>query len=158
MRRGRRAPNRPGRLGPASARRAAPPRLRRYAHGHTLAWSAEVERCDAFVLVTPEYNHGPSAAMKNALDYLHAEWAYKAVGFVGYGGVAAGARAVQALRQVALALRLVPVLEAVQLAHIKDRVADGRVLPDRAAEASCSATLEELRRMDGVLRPARAQG
>ena len=51
--------------------------------------------------MTPEYNHGPSAALKNALDFLHAEWQYKPLGFVSYGGIAAGARAVQIVKQFA---------------------------------------------------------
>ena len=71
------------------------PRLRKYQHEHTKRWSATISRADAFVFVTPEYNYGYSAALKNAIDYLHHEWADKAVGFLSYGGVAAGTRAVQ---------------------------------------------------------------
>src|SRR5689334_4480755 len=66
------------------------PRLRRYVHQHTQAWSARVEAADAFVFVTPEYNYGMPASLKNALDYLNQEWHYKPVGFVSYGGVSAG--------------------------------------------------------------------
>ena len=76
------------------------PRLRRYEHQHTKDWSARVDAADAFVFVTPEYNHSYNAPLKNAIDYLHQEWEYKPVGFVSYGGVAAGTRAVQALKQV----------------------------------------------------------
>ena len=57
-----------------------------YSQPHTKAWAAKIEQFDAFVFVTPEYNHGPSAALKNAIDFLHREWNNKAVGFVGYGG------------------------------------------------------------------------
>jgi NAD(P)H-dependent FMN reductase len=74
------------------------PRLRRYTHQHTRDWSARVEAADAFVFVTPEYNHGFNAPLKNAIDYLHDEWRHKPVGFVSYGGVAAGTRAVQMLK------------------------------------------------------------
>ena len=66
------------------------PRFHRYTHQHTLDWSARVEAADAFVFVMPEYNYGFTAPLKNAIDYLHAEWAYKPVGLVSYGGVAAG--------------------------------------------------------------------
>src|SRR5581483_12264670 len=71
------------------------PRLRRYTKQHTMDWSARVDAADAFVFVMPEYNYGFNAPLKNAIDYLHHEWQYKPVGFVSYGGVAAGTRAVQ---------------------------------------------------------------
>jgi len=64
-----------------------------YARPHTHRWATTIERFDAFVLVTPEYNHSPSAALKNALDYLYAEWNDKAVAFVSYG-IDGGIRAV----------------------------------------------------------------
>jgi hypothetical protein len=60
---------------------------RQYQHAHTVAWSESVDRADAFVFVTPEYNHGFNAAIKNALDYLHSEWNCPPVGFVSYDGV-----------------------------------------------------------------------
>lgn len=87
------------------------PRLQRYLHQHTKDWSASVDAADAFVIVTPEYNHGYPASLKNALDYLSEEWKYKPVGFVSYGGIAAGTRAVQQLKQVVTTLRMVPVFE-----------------------------------------------
>lgn len=72
------------------------PRLGDYIHQHTKdCWSATIARTDALVFVTPEYSHGCNAALKNAIDYLFNEWAYKAVGLVSYGGVAAGTRAAQ---------------------------------------------------------------
>jgi NAD(P)H-dependent FMN reductase len=58
------------------------PRLRRYTHEHTKAWSARVDAADAFVFVTPEYNYGFTAPLKNAIDFLHFEWQHKPVGFV----------------------------------------------------------------------------
>src|ERR1700756_4657683 len=57
-----------------------------YSRPHTKAWAAKIAEFDAFVFVTPEYNHGPSAALKNAIDFLHREWNNRSVGFVGYGG------------------------------------------------------------------------
>src|SRR5476649_2919394 len=53
---------------------AMPASLGQYAHAHTKKWSAKIASFDAFVFVTPEYNHGPSGALKNAIDFLHAEW------------------------------------------------------------------------------------
>ena len=70
------------------------PRLRRYRNQHTKDWSATIDAADAVVFVTPEYNYGYPASLKNAIDFLHEEWAYKPVGFVSYGGVAAGTRAI----------------------------------------------------------------
>src|SRR4051794_37691276 len=66
------------------------PRLRHYQHDHTRQWSARVARADAFVFVTPEYNHATPPSLVNAIDYLVHEWAYKPVGFVSYGGVSGG--------------------------------------------------------------------
>jgi NAD(P)H-dependent FMN reductase len=74
-----------------------PPALGRYGHEHTKRWAAKIGSFDGFVFVTPEYNHGTSAALKNAIDYLYAEWNHKAAGFVGYGGAGA-TRAVEQLR------------------------------------------------------------
>ena len=67
------------------------PRLQKYEHDHTKAWSAD-QNSDAFVFVTPEYNYGPSPALLNALDYLYNEWNYKAAAFVSYGGSSGGLR------------------------------------------------------------------
>ncbi len=74
-----------------------PPLLRQYSKDHTKAWSAKIASLDAFIFVTPEYNHGTSAALKNAIDFLFHEWSDKAAGFVGYGGFG-GIRAVENLR------------------------------------------------------------
>jgi len=74
-----------------------PPAMGKYAKEHTKRWAAKIASLDAFVFVTPEYNHGTSAALKNALDFIYAEWNNKAAGFVAYGS-AGGARAVEHLR------------------------------------------------------------
>src|SRR6201989_324099 len=91
------------------------PRLRQYVNPHTHEWSGMVDAADAFVFVTPEYNHGYPASLKNAIDYLHGEWSFKPAGFVSYGGVAAGTRAVEQLMQVIAAVRMVAVAEAVNI-------------------------------------------
>ena len=70
------------------------PARQQYIHPHTQAWSAKIAPFDAFVFVTPEYNHGVPGALKNAIDYLYHEWANKAAGFVSYGSMG-GARAVE---------------------------------------------------------------
>ena len=78
-----------------------PPLFAQYSHEHTKTWSDKIASFDAYVFVTPEYNHGTSAALKNAIDYLYREWNNKAAGFVSYGGHAGGARAVEQLRIMA---------------------------------------------------------
>src|SRR5215475_3960779 len=63
-----------------------PPSMRKYNNPHTKAWSEKIDSFDAYVFVSPEYNHGISGALKNAIDFLYHEWVNKAAGFVGYGG------------------------------------------------------------------------
>jgi NAD(P)H-dependent FMN reductase len=133
------------------------PRLRRYVHQHTKAWSATVDAGDAFVMVTPEYNSGYSAALKNAIDYLHEEWKHKPVGFVSYGGVSAGTRAVQQLKQVVTTLKVLPVLESVSIPfHTQFIDEDGRVQANEIMEHAANAMLDELARTEAALRPLRA--
>ncbi len=129
------------------------PRLAQYVHEHTRRWSATVARADAFVLVTPEYNHGYNAVLKNAIDFLHHEWADKAVGFVSYGGVASGTRAVQALKPVLLSVRMVPVVEAVNVPFVQQFLRpDGTVEANDVMVSAADAMLDELLRVTGRLR------
>ena len=133
------------------------PRLHRYEHQHTKDWSATVGRADAFVFVTPEYNYGYNAVLKNALDFLHSEWADKPVGFLSYGGVAAGTRSVQQLKQVVTALRMVPVVESVNVPFAAQFLdADRRVRPNDAMVAGAEGMLRELARVAALLRPVPA--
>ena len=78
-------------------------------------WSEKIHGLDGYVMVTPEYNHGYPGNLKNAIDHVHLGWSYKPVGFVSYGGVASGARAVEHLRSVAVELRMVPVQREVNV-------------------------------------------
>jgi NAD(P)H-dependent FMN reductase len=134
------------------------PRLHQYTKQHTRDWSARIERSDAIVFVTPEYNHGYPAAIKNAIDYLHQEWRDKPVGFVTYGGVAAGTRAMQQLKQVVTTLRMVSVVEAVNIPfHTQFIDDDGRVQANETMEQAADAMLDELSRLDGALRPLREE-
>ena len=112
------------------------PRLQQYAHQHTKDWSASVSRADAFVFVTPEYNHSFPASLKNALDYLSMEWADKPVGLASYGGVSAGLRAATALKPILAALRMVPVVEAVSVPFFTEHIgAGGEFTPNPQLEA-----------------------
>jgi NAD(P)H-dependent FMN reductase len=128
------------------------PRARRYAHEHTRAWSRTVDAADCFAFVMPEYNHGFSAPLKNAIDYLHEEWARKAVGFVSYGGMSGGMRAVQMLKPVLTCLRMIPVTDQVALASYAQHLRDGRFEPGADAELACRIMLDELHVMTAALR------
>jgi NAD(P)H-dependent FMN reductase len=83
-----------------------PPSQAQYSKPHTRRWAKKVASFDAYIFVTPEYNHAPSAALKNAIDYLYAEWNNKAAGFVSYGASASGGRAVEHLRMVMAELQV----------------------------------------------------
>ena len=134
------------------------PRLRKYTHQHTRDWSAKVDAADAFVFVMPEYNYGFTAPLKNAIDYLHQEWAYKPVGFVSYGGVAAGTRAVQMLKQVVTTLKMTPLTEAVAIPFFFQLLdEEGRLQATEIMEQAASAMLGELQRMERALRPLRQE-
>jgi NAD(P)H-dependent FMN reductase len=91
-----------------------PPSLGQYQNDHTRQWAEKIASFDGFVIVTPEYNHGTSGVLKNAIDYLYAEWNNKAVGFVSYGAVG-GARAAEHLRLVAAELQMADVRQQVAL-------------------------------------------
>ena len=132
------------------------PRLRQYVHQHTKDWSALVESSDAFIFVTPEYNYGFNAALKNAIDYVFSEWHGKAAGIVSYGGVAAGTRATQMLKQVLTALKIMPVPEAVNIPFVRSHLdEDGRLKPTEAMEASATAMLDEVLRWTESMRSLR---
>jgi NAD(P)H-dependent FMN reductase len=132
------------------------PRLRQYTQQHTKDWSAIIDAADAFVFVTPEYNYGYPAALKNAIDYLHHEWLHKPVGFVSYGGVAAGTRAVQQLKQVVTTLRMLPVFDSVNIPfHTQFLDSDGVLRPNEVMDKAADTMLDELVRTEAALRPLR---
>ena len=85
-----------------------------YEHEVVKRWTQAIAASDGFIFVAPEYNHGPSAVLKNAIDWVYPEWNRKAVAFVGYGSVG-GARAVGQLRQIAIEVQLAPIRSAVHI-------------------------------------------
>ena len=128
------------------------PRLRQYVHEHTKNWSAIVDASDAFVIVTPEYNYGMTAPVKNALDFLNQEWKDKPIGFVSYGGIAAGTRSVQQLKQVVTALRMLAVFESVNIPFFTQFIDDeGEVQANEIMVQAASAMLDELARVEAAL-------
>lgn len=133
------------------------PRLRQYTQQHTRDWSAKVSQADAFAFVMPEYNYGFNAPLKNALDYLHHEWRYKPVGLVSYGGVSAGTRAAQMIKQVVTTLSMFPVSAAVSIPFVAQFVDDeGELRPNETMEQSATAMLDELASVEAALRSLRS--
>jgi len=136
-----------------------PPSRGQYSKPHTKAWAAKIETFDAFVFVTPEYNHGTSGALKNAIDFLYAEWNNKAAAFVGYGS-AGGVRAVESLRLVMGELQVADVRAQVMLSLYTDFENFTRFNPAPEKEASLKSTLDQVVAWGGALkalRPAKAE-
>ena len=122
---------------------ALPPSMGQYAQPHTKAWAAKIAEFDAFVFVTPEYNHATSGALKNAIDFLFREWNDKAAGFVGYGGVG-GARAVEHLRLVMGEIKVADVRAQVALSMFTDFENFSTLKPGPHQEAAVNAMLNDL--------------
>ncbi len=92
-------------------------------------WVAKIRKADAFIIITSEYNHGPPAVLKNALDYVYGQWNKKPVTFVSYApGAAGGARAVEQLRQIVVELQMAPMQAAVHISHVLDTIDENGIL------------------------------
>ena len=135
----------------------AHPRLQQYEHAHTKRWSAKVQAADAYVFVSPEYNFGPPPALLNAMNYLYNEWNYKPCGFVSYGGLSGGMRAVQMEKQLATTLKMMPMVEAVALPMVWNQLGeDGKFTSNEAIDSSATGLLDELQRWAVALKAMRA--
>jgi NAD(P)H-dependent FMN reductase len=132
-----------------------PPSQGKYSQPHTKAWSEKIGSFDAFVFVTPEYNHGISGALKNAIDFLYKEWNNKAAGFVGYGS-AGGVRAVEQLRLVMAELQIADVRAQVMLSLFTDFENYSTFKPDPRHEKSVDAMLTQVIAWGGALKTLRA--
>lgn len=132
------------------------PAQRQYVHDHTKAWSEQVDGADAFIFVMPEYNHGMTAPLKNAIDFVSQEWANKPVAFVSYGGASGGMRAVQMVKQVVAALKMVSVSEAVAIHGVQASIeANGNFVPEDRVNDAASTMLHALQRWAVSLRAMR---
>lgn len=131
-----------------------------YADEAVKRWTAEIAAADGFVFVTSEYNFGPPAVLKNALDYVYPEWNRKAAAFVSYGAVG-GARAVQTLRLIVNELQMMPIRRAVHLpidslmAHMKGGDAEAAL---EASNPAADLMIADLLWWTEALRVARAKG
>jgi NAD(P)H-dependent FMN reductase len=132
------------------------PRLQQYEREHTKQWSQTVARADGFVFVTPEYNYGPPPSLVNAMNYLNREWHYKPVAFASYGGISGGVRAVEAIKQLATTLRMVPVLEAVVAPMVAAQITADGFQASQVQVDAVRPMLAEVDRLARALKPLRA--
>ena len=130
------------------------PTLGQYTKEHTKVWAAKVDSFDAYVFVTPEYNHGTSGALKNAIDFLYHEWVNKAAGFVGYGG-AGGARAVEQLRLVMAEVQIATVRNQVLLSMFTDFENFSVFKPASHHEKSVNTMFDQVIAWGGALKALR---
>ncbi len=132
------------------------PAKRDYRHEHTRRWSASVASADAFVFVTPEYNYGPPPSLINALDYLYHEWHYKPAGFVSYGGISGGLRAVQVEKLTLTTLKVMPLPDQVSVPFVQKQLDEQRRFTASDAQTRAAAgMLDELHRWAQALKPMR---
>jgi NAD(P)H-dependent FMN reductase len=118
-------------------------------------WAAKISAADGYIFISPEYNHGPSAVLKNALDHLYAEWNRKPAAFVSFGNTG-GARAVEQLRGVAIELRMALLGEAVHIFNAGDKIADARFAGDNRDEKQLAQLFDSLAWWARALGAARA--
>ena len=131
------------------------PRAEQYTKDHTKRWSASVREADAFVFVTPEYNYAPPASLVNALHYLYNEWNYQPCGFVSYGGLSGGMRSVQVSKQIVTTLKMMPMVEAVNLTFVSQQIQDGQFQNTEQNDSAAHGMLTELHKWAKALKTMR---
>ena len=131
-----------------------PPSMGQYSQPHTKTWAARIREFDAYVFVTPEYNHGTSGALKNAIDFLYREWNNKAAGFVSYGS-AGGTRAVEQLRLVMAELQIADVRAQVALSLSTDFENYSTFKPHPRHEQALGTMLQQVISWGTALKPLR---
>jgi NAD(P)H-dependent FMN reductase len=135
----------------------SPPAMGDYKDPLQQRWAAKIAEADGFIFVTPEYNHGYSPALKNALDYLYAEWRRKPAAFVAYGN-AGGARAVEQLRQVLTELQIAALSAALHIAGVWGKVKEGRFVADEQDTRRFDRLMDDLLWWTDALHSARGKG
>lgn len=114
--------------------------------GIVVDWAKKIAEAEGIILITPEYNHGYSAVLKNALDVIYKEWNYKPVSFVSYGGVSGGIRAVEQLKQVVLELKMYPLHEEVNIHYIWQAFDEKGEPVDKSLSGKANALLDTMRK------------
>lgn len=133
-----------------------PASMGQYKHEHTKRWAAKIGSFDGYVFVTPEYNHGISGALKNAIDFVYAEWNNKAAGFVSYGS-ANGVRAVEHLRLVMAELMVATVRAQLALSLFRDFEDMSKFKPTERREQELKKVLDQVVAWSAALKTMRAK-
>lgn len=133
-----------------------PPSMGKYAQPHTLKWAEKVASLDGFIFVTPEYNHSISGALKNAIDFVYAEWINKAAGFVSYG-TTGGARAVEHLRGIMAEVQVADVRAHVSLGLFTDFVNFAELKPAPWHLQQADTMLDQLLNWSRAMKTLRAE-
>jgi NAD(P)H-dependent FMN reductase len=125
---------------------AVHPIMKQYEHEHSKQWSAKIEEADAFIFVTAEYDYSYPASLKNALEYLVHEWAYKPAGLISYSaGPFAGVRAVSNLKPDLLSLKVVSLAESVSIPVLDQFMnEEGQFVPNEIITKSANTMLTQL--------------
>ncbi len=135
---------------------ASHPRLQQYEHEATKRWSASVNAADAYVFVTPEYDFFPPASLVNCVQVLLREWAYKPAAIVSYGGVSAGLRATQGLRQLLGNVNVHAIPQSVPIPVFTQFIGDdGVFVPNEQIIEGSRLMLSELHKWASALKPMR---
>lgn len=122
------------------------PRLKQYEHEHTKYWSSKIDEADALIFVTAEYDHNYPAPLRNALEYLIQEWAYKPAGVVSYGGVSAGTRAAKSLQGDLASLQVVTLKEMVNIPFFGEFIKEEKLVPNEIMDKAADVMLKQLLR------------
>lgn len=138
-------------LSPFSMARGGKP----YSHPEGKAWAERVAAADGVIIVTPEYNHGPAAVLKNALDWVGPEWLDKPVGFVSYGSSAGGARAVEQLRSITIELGLVQVANPIHFVFYRQAFNEQGEPNHEGTNDSLQKMFDEINRLSGIFKAAK---
>jgi NAD(P)H-dependent FMN reductase len=131
-----------------------PPTMGQYAGDHTKAWAAKIGSYDGFIFVTPEYNHSTSGVLKNAIDYLYAEWNNKAAAFVSYGSLG-GARAIEHLRAIMSELQVAHVRQQLSFSMFTDFENFSTFAPGPQHTESAVVLFDQLESWAGAMRTVR---
>lgn len=133
---------------------AVPPSMGQYEGEHTKRWAAKIDSYDGFVFVTPEYNHSTSGVLKNAIDYVYAEWNNKAAGFVSYGSLG-GARAIEHLRAISAELQLAGVRQQLSFSLFTDFEDMNAFKPEPQHEDEARTLFDQLEAWAGAMKTLR---
>jgi len=133
------------------------PVLKKYEHEHTKNWSAKIEEADVFIFVTAEYDYNYPAPLRNAIEYLMHEWAYKAAGIVSYGGVSAGTRAANSLKSDLATMSMVPLSQGVNFPMFAQFINDkNEFVPNEISHKAVGKMLQDLIRWTKGLKVVKA--